>query len=141
MFIVVDLIGYLDKFLDRDVSKILIIKYYAYYLPYIVVLSLPVAMLLASLFSVGQMTRYNEIVAQLAAGISLFRILLPIFGLGLFISVVTLYVGERIVPFTNQHKLDIYNTYIDKSRPHAAKRNKDIYMQVARNQWLNIGYY
>ena len=116
-------------------------KYYAYYLPYIIVLSLPVAMLLASLFSVGQMARYNEIVAQLSAGISLLRILLPIFVLGLIISGFTLYVGERIVPYANQHKLDIYNTYIDKSQPLSARRNKDIYMQIARNQWLNIGYF
>ncbi|MBN2012688.1 LptF/LptG family permease [candidate division KSB1 bacterium] len=141
IYIVVDMIGYLDKFIDQDVPLHLIIKYYAYYLPYIIVLALPVAMLLASLFSVGQMSRYNEVVAMSAAGISLFRILLPLFLIGLIISAGTLYIGERLVPYTNQKKLDIFTNYMDKARNHNVSRNKDIYLQITKNQWLNIGYF
>ena len=45
IFIIVDLIGYLDKFIDRNVPYVAIVKYYLYYLPYIIVLSFPVAVL------------------------------------------------------------------------------------------------
>lgn len=141
IFIIIDLIGYIDKFIDKEVPKIIIVKYYLFYLPYIVVLSLPVAMLLASLFSVGQMARYNEIVAMSTSGISLFRILLPLFVLGVLISGFVMYAGEKIVTYTNQKKLDIYNTYVETSKRKIPGRTKDIYIQISPNQWLNIGYF
>jgi len=54
IFLVVDLVEHLDKFIDKQATFLSVLKYYFYYTPYILVLSLPVAMLLACLFSLGQ---------------------------------------------------------------------------------------
>ena len=141
IFIIIDLVGYLDKFIDKDVPRVVIVKYYFYYLPYIIVLSLPVAMLLASLFSMGQMARYNEIVAMTASGISINRILLPLFILGFIISCFIMYSGEKIVPLTNEKKIGLYNQYVHKSKKRIQTRYTDIYVQLSQNQWLNIGHF
>ena len=141
IFVVIDLIGYLDKFIDQDVPQIIVIKYYLFYFPYIIVLSLPVAMLLASLFSIGQLAKHNEIVAMSASGLSLYRILLPLLILGIIISGITMYSAEKIVTVTNKKKLDIYTTYVDKNKRDTPQRNNDIYKQLDQNQWLNIGYF
>lgn len=141
IYIVVDLIGFMDKFIDSDVSSFFIIKYYLYYIPYIIILSLPVAMLLASLFSVGQLARYTEIIAMSASGLSLFRILMPLFITSIIISCFALYVGEKFVPITNQKKIDVYNQYVNKSAKSAQSRHKDIYIQVQKNEWLNIAFF
>jgi len=141
IFIIIDLVGYMDKFIDKDVPKIVIIKYYIFYLPYIIVLSLPVAMLLASLFSIGQMARFNEIIAMTASGMSLYRILLPIIALGFIISGVVLYAGEKLVPLTNQKKIEIYNQFVSKSKKSIQTKYTDIYVQLSQNEWLNIGFF
>ena len=141
IFIIVDLIGYLDKFIDKQVPRTIILTYYLYYLPYIIVLSLPVAMLLASLFSIGQMARYNEIVAMTSSGLSLYRILLPLFIAGFLISAVILYSGEKFVPLTNQKKFELYNQYVKPSKKRIQTKFTDIYVQLSRNEWLNIGHF
>lgn len=141
MFVVIDLIGYMDKFIDKDVPRIIVVQYYLYYLPYIVVLTYPVAMLLASLFSIGQMTRYNETTAMIASGVSLFRILIPLFIFGLISSVTIMYLGEKVIPHTNQKKINIYQTYVKKSKKRNQTRHNDVYAQVSQNEWMHIGYF
>ena len=87
IFLVVDLVEHVDKYIDKQASVSLVIKYYLYFTPYILVLSLPVAMLLSCLFSLGQLAKHNELTAMKSAGISLHRILLPLFVLSFLISV------------------------------------------------------
>jgi len=141
IFVIVDLIENLDKFIDKGVPYYKVIEYYVYYLPYIIVLSLPVAVLLASLFSVGQMTRNNEIVAMKSAGISLLRILLPLFTFGFILSLGILYLGETFVPMTNEKRIDIYKEYVQKAKKKRLRGQNDIYIQVSKGEWLNIGFF
>lgn len=141
IFILIDLVGYMDKFIDKDVPRIIIVQYYIYYLPYIIVLSFPVAMLLASLFSIGQMTRYNETIAMTSSGVSLLRILTPLFIFGLASSLFILYTGEKFIPLTNQKKINIYQTYVTKSKKKNKTRHNDVYAQISKNQWMHIGYF
>jgi lipopolysaccharide export LptBFGC system permease protein LptF len=63
------------------------LKYYATQIPQILVVILPVALLLALLFTLGRMSRSNEIVSMLTAGVSLPRILAPLLGIGLLTTV------------------------------------------------------
>ena len=64
IFLVVDLIENIDKFIDRDASVSTVFLYYLYYIPYIINLTLPVSMLLACLFTLGSMSQNNEIVLK-----------------------------------------------------------------------------
>ena len=57
IYIIIDMVGFMDKFIDRNVGFFTVVKYYVFYFPYIIILTLPVATLLASLFSVGQLSR------------------------------------------------------------------------------------
>lgn len=141
IFIVIDLVGFLDKFIDQRVSTVVVFKYYFFYLPYIIVLTLPVATLLASLFSVGQLARYNELVAMQASGLSNYRILTPLFILGMITSLLAAYAGERLVPYTNQQKKEIYETYVNKARRKTVAQTKDITLQIGQNRWLLVGFF
>ena len=46
IFVVVDLIEHLDTFIDKKAPALLMVQFYLYFTPYIVLLTLPVAMLL-----------------------------------------------------------------------------------------------
>lgn len=107
IFLVVDLVEHLDNFIDRHATFFTIIKYYFYYTPYIIVLSLPVAMLLSTLFSLGQLAKHNELLAMKSAGISLYRILFPLFILAFSISLVTIIFGGLVVPLTYQKMMEV----------------------------------
>jgi len=77
IFVLVDLFDNAHSFIDNEVSLSVVLSYYAYYLPLIVVLTSPVAMLLATLLAVGGLARKNEIMALKGSGVSLYRILAP----------------------------------------------------------------
>jgi len=49
--IIVDIIENIDKFIDHDAPLQLIALYYIYYIPFIIILALPVATLLLSSFA------------------------------------------------------------------------------------------
>jgi lipopolysaccharide export system permease protein len=129
IFVTVDLLEALSEFIDRKAPAIAVASYYFYYLPYIIILSMPVAMLLASMFSVGQLSKYNELTAMLAAGRSLYRILLPILAIGLLISGAMLLFAEQVMPIANQRKAEIKQRYIERMPKNLPARLSNLYFQ------------
>jgi lipopolysaccharide export system permease protein len=112
--ILVDLIEKIDTFIDKEAAFSDVLLYYLHHAPYIAILTFPAAMLIASIFTIGQCNRWNELVAMKASGISLYRVLAPIFLFSALISVVVLVVGEAVLPVTNDRKRAIYDHRILK---------------------------
>ncbi len=133
IFITVDLVEALSDYIDKQVPGMVIASYYFYFLPYIIVLTMPVAMLLASMFSVGQLSKYNEITAMKAAGQSLYRILLPILTIALLASGVMILFAEKVVPVANQRKIEIKNRYIERVPQNLPTRLSNLYFQESVN--------
>ena len=75
---------------DQRASFVAVVKFYWTQLPEVMVILLPVALLLALLFSLGRMSRSNEIVSMLTAGVSVPRVVLPLLIMGLITTGVTL---------------------------------------------------
>lgn len=67
-------------------------------LPQIVVYTLPMATVLAVLMGVGRMSGDSEVVALFAGGISLYRIAVPIIGLGVVVSALAIVLNEVAAP-------------------------------------------
>ena len=128
IFLVIDLIENVDKFIDRKTKLSVVALYYIYYIPYIISLTLPISMLLACLFSIGSMSRHNEIVAQKTAGLSLYRIFLPVFVLAILISILAGLFNELVVPKSNQARLDIYRYDVKRNPKNTAERRNNIYL-------------
>src|SRR5438105_6370629 len=76
----------ISTFLEERISLALIVKYYLTQVPQILVMLLPVALLLALLFVLGRMSRSNEVVSMLTAGVSVPRIIAPLPNVGLLTS-------------------------------------------------------
>jgi lipopolysaccharide export system permease protein len=77
IFVTLNAVEKVDDFIDNQVPALTVVKYYAFQVPYIFTLTLPVAILISSLFTVGQMARRNELVAMRASGIRFARTILP----------------------------------------------------------------
>ena len=140
-FIIIDMVEFLDKFIDENVSRSIIFKYYLYYLPYIFELVTPMAVLLASLISIGQKARFNELAAMQTSGISLYRIAFPILVIGFLVSVLMIGFAEYVVAPANQKKFEIKREYLDKvPRQISTKQNNITFLQN-ENELTNIEYF
>lgn len=73
-------------------------KYFLYTLPETLVLTFPMAMLLAVLLAVSRLSADFEITAMRAGGTSLYRISAPIVAVGLIASFIALVFQEYVVP-------------------------------------------
>jgi lipopolysaccharide export system permease protein len=129
IYITVDLLEALSEFIDRKAPALVVASYYFYYLPYIIILSMPVAMLLAAIFSVGQLNKYHELTAMMAAGQSLYRILLPLFVIGMMVSGSMLLFAEKVMPAANQRKAEIKQQYIERVPKNLPARLSNLYFQ------------
>ena len=69
-------------------------------LPWWIIQVLPVSVLLAVLFCVGQLTKSNELTALKAAGINLWRIIVLFLLMGALIGVCEFYLREGFIPFS-----------------------------------------
>lgn len=85
-------------FLQFQVPVIYVVRIAFYFIPFLVHMTMPVAMAVGSSLAISRMSRDSEITVMRASGISLIRIFLPIFVLGFAISIFDFYFGEWIVP-------------------------------------------
>jgi lipopolysaccharide export system permease protein len=106
LIIVIDLTDNLDKYLSQHLSAGRIALSYLYWLPDSMFMILPAAVLFATVFSIGALTRHSEITAAKASGISFYRFIAPIFVGALIATMLGLILGE-LAPITNKKRLDI----------------------------------
>ncbi len=77
------------------------IHYFLYRTPFFLTQFAPVAVLLAGLWSLGSLSKNYELTAMKAGGISFRRILVPMLGLALAISLLILILNESLIPPLN----------------------------------------
>ncbi|MDQ6689810.1 MAG: LptF/LptG family permease [Gemmatimonadota bacterium] len=102
---IIDLTDNLDKYLGQNLSAGRIALSYLYWLPDSMFMILPAAVLFATVFSIGALTRHSEITAAKASGISFYRFIAPIFVGAIFATILGLILGE-LAPLTNRKRLD-----------------------------------
>ncbi len=129
IFFVVDLIEQLDRFLDREVAPVYIALYYVYYTPYIFVLTIPVSLLLASLYTFGQLTRLGELTAMKASGLSLYRLLRPMLLVSAVVSGCLFWAGEWLVPHTSMKRAEIQSEHVDIQDGAGQHVRNDVYFR------------
>ena len=137
--VVVDLIERIDMFIDYDAAIVSVLAYYFYRTPYWVVLTLPIATLLATMFSLASLARRNEITAMKAAGLSLYRILAPIFAFSVLFSGLAFVVVDQVLP----RATFAYNTVRNQIRSHdrADGSRRHLLLQDVDGQILFAGSY
>jgi lipopolysaccharide export system permease protein len=139
IFVVIDMMENLDDFLDRSATIGIIATYYLYFIPEIVKLMTPVALLLSALFTTGRFSKYNELTALKSGGVSLYRFLTPLVATAFLVSVLSVYFNGWIVPAANKKKLAIARVYFQKNIEFVAKNN--IFIQDSPTRILSIGMY
>lgn len=139
IFILVDLFENLDKFIDKNLSLLLILQYYLYFIPEILKLITPVGILLATLFTVGRFNNYSEMTAINSAGISIYRFSVPIMLFGVIFTILSIYFNGWIVPISNSEKFNFERKYLSKNIISGSIQN--LHILDSENNILSIGNY
>ena len=116
LFVVIDAFNNLDEFLKHGISLRIILSYYLYSIPSIFVQVIPVAVLMAVLYMLGNLNRHNELLAMKASGISGFHILAPYLFMGALVSFGVFLLSERVVPHTAVTSASIMEGLIQKGK-------------------------
>ena len=139
VFLVVDMMENLDDFLDRKATIGIIVTYYFYFMPEIIKLMVPVAMLLSALFTTGRLSTFNELAALKSSGVSLYRFMVPLLLFATLVSGASVYFNGWVVPFANKKKLEVGRIYFQKNIEFVSRNN--IFIQDSETRIISIGMF
>jgi lipopolysaccharide export system permease protein len=103
---VIDLVDNLRKYTERKLTFEAVAMSYFYWIPDTLFMVLPAAVLFATVFSIGTFTRYSEITAAKASGISFYRFIAPILLMATFATGIGLVFSE-LAPPANSKRLKL----------------------------------
>lgn len=93
----VDLFGNIWRYLNNEVSLLSMLHVAFLYLPKCISYSLPIAVLFAISFTLGNLYSNNELIAVLGSGVPLFDFVRPLMIIGLALSFFAFFFEEHIV--------------------------------------------
>jgi lipopolysaccharide export system permease protein len=101
IFFVNQLLVMAEEIFSKKVPFWDVVLFVVYSLPAILALAGPFGALLGALMAVGRFSSDNELLAMRACGLPLRRVLLPLLGLGLLLSLVSFAVNDYFLPLGN----------------------------------------
>jgi len=104
IYMIFDFFQLLGDIVRNHIPLEQILAYYWYLTPQVVYLMLPLCILVATLVSFSLLTKSNEIIAIKSAGISLYRISIPVLIAAGLLSGSMFILGNNYLPSTNQRQ-------------------------------------
>ncbi|ADQ13936.1 YjgP/YjgQ family permease [Halanaerobium hydrogeniformans] len=128
-----------DLIIVKNVPFSLVFRLLLYRLPGVMVETFPIAVLFATMTAINRLNRENEITALRMGGVSIFRLVLPLFILGLLISSFTFLLNENIVPWTNHQAQNIIRQTILKDA--MPDPESEVFFQGPRGRLFYVSSY
>ncbi len=118
----------------------LTLKYFFLQVPGFAFQIVPIAVLMAVLFSLTQLSKNSELIAMRAGGVSIFMVAIPLFFAGLVICILSIFLNEAIVPKTVKMVHHTKIVEIQKQQEQAPGLQKqNISMTGSSNEVYHIG--
>lgn len=98
LFLVQVVITYLDDFIGKGLNSLDLLTLFAYAWIAIIPQGIPLAVLLASIMSFGNMAEHYELAAMKSSGLSLYKIIKPVFFVILLLAFTTFLFNNFVLP-------------------------------------------
>jgi LPS export ABC transporter permease LptG len=138
LFVVVDLLQTLDRYLRVKPPLIFIVEHFLYRLPAALHDGLPVVMLVATIFLFLALSRYHEFTAMKAAGISLYRVSAPILLMGLGVAVSAGLFQELFLPRLNELGEEVDRVKIRGQLPRYLQSRQRLWLRSADSRFFRV---
>lgn len=145
--IVFDISENIDSFLRKNapVNEI-VIDYYLNFIPYFINLFIYLFTFISVVYFTSKMAGNSEFIAILSSGISFRRMMLPYLLASVLLGLMSLYLGNILIPYTNMGRREFKNKYMEDLYK---DRDRNIHLQIEKgtfvyvesyNSGLGIGY-
>ena len=140
IFIVIDFSENSEDFTDKGATFVQIFGvYYLNYIPEIARLIIPVAVFIACLYLTGQMAERLEITALKAAGVSLYRLILPYLAFAFLMTAIMSYLDAYVIPNANETRIAFESEYLS-GKSDKVDTNR-IFRQESEDSIFKINYF
>ncbi|MBW2622458.1 MAG: LptF/LptG family permease, partial [Deltaproteobacteria bacterium] len=129
IYLTVDFIEKIDNFLAAGVPLSRALYFFLMSSPYILFNVAPVALLVSVFISFGLLVRQNEIAALKAAGVSIYRLSLPILGASVLIALFMFGLSETVIPYTSVKANDIWDVEVTKKQDTSSGRYENVWFK------------
>ncbi|OLD38535.1 MAG: hypothetical protein AUI57_06645 [Candidatus Rokubacteria bacterium 13_1_40CM_2_68_8] len=138
LFIMIDLLQTLDRYLRLKPPLLYILEHFVYRLPAALHIYLPVVMLVATIFLFLTLSRYHELTALKAAGISLYRVSAPILGLGLAVTIGAGFFQELALPVLNERGDEVDRVKIRGLAPRHLQSRQRLWVRSSDSRFYRV---
>ena len=138
LFVVIDLGQTLDRYLRAKPPLLYILEHFAYRLPAALHGGLPVVMLVATIFLYLSLSRYHELTALKAAGVSLYRVSLPVLGLALLVAIGSGFFQELALPVLNERGDEVDRVKIRGQAPRHLQSQQRLWLRSADSRFYRV---
>jgi lipopolysaccharide export system permease protein len=101
VFFMMFIFTYIDDFVGKGIGAGILCELFFYFSLTTIPMALPLAILLSSLMTFGNLGEHFELTAMKSAGLSLQRIMTPLIGTTLALSILAFYFSNNILPYTH----------------------------------------
>lgn len=140
VYLVLDMMEKIPRFMRAGGAMVNILRFFAWKLPEMVGQTAAFSVLMATLLTLGLLSRNSEIIAMRSCGISLPRISLPMLILGMVVSFLMLLNAEFVVPNSYEHLQKIERIDIKKQWASAVFKMNNIWFR-SNNQILQVNFF
>jgi len=139
LYVIVDLFDRLGILLRHQASVGAAARYFAFKIPLMLSQVMPAAVITAVLLSLGLLSRYNEITAFRAGGVSLVQTAIPILVTAGVISLLSLLWNETVVPYSSRQFQYVNNVEIRRRQLRGILSERQVWFH-GENGFYNIDH-
>lgn len=116
IFLLQFLMKFLDQLAGKGLSPMVIAELVTMNLAWMVVLAVPMAVLVATLMAFGGLAATNQITAMRASGVSLYRMMAPVFLSSIVVCALLIVFNNDVLPDAN-HRVKVLTSDISRKKP------------------------
>lgn len=141
MSIVAEFFDKASEFYTEKPPVYIIIKYLLLQTPRVILYALPFASLFSILITIGMASKWRETIIIKASGASTKKLFSSFLVLGVFISFISLVLGETVVPEATRTAADIRKVHILKQSPRIIQNRGELWMKGLDRSLIRVSGY
>jgi LPS export ABC transporter permease LptG len=124
LIIIIDYTEISGDIRDNRIAAAAVLTYYRFMIFQILNWTLPISALVATLVTFGILSKNNEVTAFKSGGVSLYRVALPIVGIAAALSILSYFILDFVLPYSNQRVEQLRNLIKGKKTVSAMAQQK-----------------
>jgi len=138
LFVVIDLLQTLDRYLRIKPPLLYIAEHFAYRVPAALHEALPAIVLVATIFLYLTLSKHHELTALKAAGVSLYRVSVPIVGLGIAAAIGAGLFQELVLPVLNERGEEVDRVKIRGQAPRHLQSRLHLWVRSSDSRFFRV---